>query len=379
MMVDEIQALLAEAEAVFAPLPNKADSGPEPDGQDKDGSEYGPPASESSSSDSEFDGAESAEAEAAQPTSPPARSKSQLGSYACRHEGCKKWAMYGPEFSAQRLFCGEHKALGDVSNNGVDACDVRGCRGFGWFRSPILGKRTRRCEMHREEGLVPMQRRKCEAFGCDRSPVFGIEAVGTARFCDDHRLPGTARIRLVIAAVPVQGRADEELPEVAGPSDTTSSSPAPSAALPNSPPKQPPLNPKRNYRGKPISLSSPRKVYHGCHHKSCMTQASYTFEGTARYGVMCGKHRLLGMVDIRNFCATQGCRNYGWFRAPHSSKSGNQRGHCEEHREAGERPVKRQKCEAVDCRQDPEYGKTIGGIGRFCRQHRLDGHVKVDP
>lgn len=369
---------------VYLPL-LKADWGAGPGGKGGKGGPAAGASSGSSSSDRELNApeiavaeiadSEIAEAPAARASSPAPERPRQMGKYGCHHEGCKKWAMYGPENSTQKLFCGEHKVLGYVSGNTVDACDVSGCRGFGWFRSPTNGKRTRRCEIHREPGLVPMQRRTCEVFGCKKKPVFGFETIGTARFCEDHPLVGTVRIRRKYAAVPVQHQ-DEKLPHASGPSDPgTVPSPAPSAVLPKLPPTEPPSNPKRHDRGKPVSRSTRRK--HDCRHKSCTTQAAYNFEGGPRSGLMCAKHRLLGMVDIGSFCASKGCLNYGWFRAPQWTKTGDKRGHCEEHREPGERPIKRQKCEAVDCRGDPEYGKSIGGIGRFCSKHRLDGYVKV--
>ena len=107
----------------------------------------------------------------------------------CKHEGCKKHAIYNFEGEPPR-YCGEHKEKGmvDVKNQ---RCEHAGCKSLNPTFNFEGEKKGKFCSKHKEKGMVDVKNRRCERVGCKSlNPVFNFEGEKKGKFCSKHKEKG---------------------------------------------------------------------------------------------------------------------------------------------------------------------------------------------
>lgn len=104
----------------------------------------------------------------------------------------------------------------------------------------------------------------------------------------------------------------------------------------------------------------------GCLYRGCSCKApSFNVEGEKK-GSYCAKHKLEGMVDVKNKrCAEPGCT-----KQPHYNFGGERKGiHCGKHKQAGMVNVTSKRCAELGCGTRPSYNEEGKRGGLFCKVH----------
>ena len=114
-----------------------------------------------------------------------------------------------------------------------------------------------------------------------------------------------------------------------------------------------------------------KKKKHIC--EVCGIKAIFNFKGEL-YGILCSKHKEIGMVDVKNKkCEYNGCNKQPVFNNP-EEKEGK---FCSEHKEAGMINVKHKKCEHEGCNKQPVFNNPKEKEGKFCSAHKEAGMINV--
>lgn len=100
----------------------------------------------------------------------------------CEHSGCNYLASYGPVGTTTVLYCSSHR-LSEHINVRIKKC--MDCSSRVYYGIP--GRPPTRCAKHKEDGMLPNPRKRCEEPKCTEIAVFGYRS---QMHCEDHKLAG---------------------------------------------------------------------------------------------------------------------------------------------------------------------------------------------
>eukprot|EP00903_Cladosiphon_okamuranus_P018833 g17322.t1 len=108
-----------------------------------------------------------------------------------------------------------------------------------------------------------------------------------------------------------------------------------------------------------------------CEHPSCPKQPAFSFNGS---GVrFCAKHRLSGMVNVRN----RRCEGENCTKEPYFGEKGGKARFCATHKpDTSMVDVRHRRCEFESCHKQPNYGYE-GERACYCSTHKLPTMVDV--
>ncbi|CAL8462977.1 g2511 [Coccomyxa elongata] len=115
--------------------------------------------------------------------------------------------------------------------------------------------------------------------------------------------------------------------------------------------------------------------------RSCMHAAGCSSRSSFNYpeqqgGLFCSKHRLEGMINVRNKpCLHPGCQKQPCFNRPGTTVGL----YCGDHRSPDHVNVKQKYCHQAGCEARPSFAAPGAGpgSGRYCSKHKLQGMVDV--
>ncbi|BDA48024.1 hypothetical protein COCOBI_11-2810 [Coccomyxa sp. Obi] len=115
--------------------------------------------------------------------------------------------------------------------------------------------------------------------------------------------------------------------------------------------------------------------------RSCMHAAGCNSRSSFNYpeqqgGLYCSKHRLEGMINVRNKpCLHPGCQKQPCFNRPGTTVGL----YCGDHRLPDHVNVKQKQCHQAGCKARPSFAAPGAGpgSGRYCNKHKLQGMVDV--
>lgn len=259
---------------------------------------------------------------------------------------CSKLAKYGYD---KPLFCYEHMDSDMQRLVTYDKCAALECAMIASFSYAKRGS-LRYCSKHKLPGMIRRHcKDTCSVPDCKANAFFGDQDSGSI-YCAAHKLPG-------MAVIDIRTCATEKCNNLGYWASSTRS---------------------RAYFCIEHKTDDMIPRHHKCAEPDCFTLPSFNFPGLAP--AYCNKHKLDGMVDVKNRrCEIEGCSRM----ATHKNKDGKTY-LCFTHRlpipNGRSLPTSKPKksctpfepCAVPSCQRAAVYGWTAS-VCTHCSFHKLDG------
>lgn len=259
---------------------------------------------------------------------------------------CNKQASFGL-VGQLATFCAQHK-----EQNCVDVLNRR-CQSFGCNTHPSFGlpggtsKNALFCAQHKHAEHVNVVVKRCKAPGCFIKPTFGVSggSYGDAQFCADHKQ--AHHVNLVSKRCPIPG------------CNTIASFGIPGSG--------------KQFCGKHKQNGCINLVAKRCQSSGCSTSARFGVAGgSAKDAMFCAKHKHENHVNIEE----KRCQSHGCTQRPSFGLVGETPVFCSQHRHPNHVNLTGSRCKSAGCTKIPCFG-ALGGKPMFCLQHKHVDHVNV--
>eukprot|EP00903_Cladosiphon_okamuranus_P006043 g5960.t1 len=248
----------------------------------------------------------------------------------------------GQEVAKAKEFCNMHKEAGMVNVN-KKRCGYRGCEKHPSYG--VEGKTAESCAQHKEEGMVNVNNKRCGQPGCNKQSTHGVEGSKTKDFCNTHKQDAVVNFKNERCGHP----ACNKHPSYDGVGGSKTA----------------------EFCAQHKEEGMVNVVNERCGHPGCNKHPSYGVEGS-KTKEFCNTHKQDDMVNVKNKRGGHpGCDKQPSFGVERSKQAE----FCVGHKEEGMVNVVNKRCGHPTCNKHPSHGVGGSKTAEFCAQHKEGGMV----
>ena len=261
----------------------------------------------------------------------------------CIYSECRTVPNYNYKGEVKPLYCKRHSLVGMIN------IKSRRCAEPECVKQPNYNfegeDKGLYCKQHSQPDMMDVKSRKCAYPGCRRVPCFNFEGEDKGLFCKEHSEPDMIDVKTRKCTYPGCKR----------------------VPCFNFERENKGLFCKQHSQPQMINVTTRSKL---CNHLDCKIVANFNYEEKSN-GLYCKTHAKLGMTNVTyKPCIANECTKQRRYGIPGQSPE-----RCTEHKQDGDIPYPKRRCEAEDCKEFAIFG--ISGAPQYCEQHKSVNHLNL--